>query len=69
VPLQARRDLRKFLESTIHSVDSFSGDLSWLRENLSTFAALIDRQVRVRILIDTPNDPAIRKHKTRNAVP
>lgn len=63
VPYTLRAEISaRFLESTIRSVDSFGGDLSWVRRDLPTFAALVKRGgVRIRFLTDTPNTPTIRK--------
>src|SRR5258708_27688756 len=64
VPYKSRAETSaRFLESAINSVDSLGGDLSWLQKNLSTFAALVKRRVRVRFLTNVKSAPSIREAK------
>lgn len=54
----------KFAASTLHTLDVFAGDLSWLPRDLPTYKSLAQTiGVRIRFLTDTPSAPVIRQGK------
>lgn len=54
-----------FAASTLRTLSTFGGDLSWLEEDLSTYKMLKTpkRNVVIRFLTDTPGVPIIQKAK------
>lgn len=64
VPYKSRAEVSvRFLGAAIDSVDSFGGDLSWLRTDLPGFGTLVRRGVRVRFLTSARKVPSIRRAK------
>ena len=52
-----------FAAASLRSIKVFGGDLSWLKQDLDTYKVLLDRNVEVKFLTDTPNAAIIKKGK------